>query len=148
MKCRTFQKKLTAFQDRRLPPDQMADMESHIQACEQCRSMAAESEAVWDLLARLPEPDPDPFFYTRLQSKMEVAGNRRSISWIHRALLPAMATAMLVLGVLLGSMTGRMSQEASRSELDLFSELPLEEIDLLTGDIDYFGITDHNGENE
>ncbi|MFC1569004.1 anti-sigma factor family protein [bacterium] len=150
MKCKTFKNQISAFQDGMLSPEKMKDMESHLHFCDHCREMVEESDAVLNMLSILPEPEPQPFFYARLKTRMVADKKKRNAHWIQYAVIPAMTTAMLALGIILGSMAGRYSQTTTQSMLDsdVFSELPLEELNLLSDDSytsGYFDISDQNG---
>jgi len=148
MQCKQFKKKLSAFQDNRLPQDQMEAMASHRQSCVECREMAEALESVWKMLSILPEPDPEPYFYTRLKARMEIDETSKPFSWIQRAFVSAIATVTLALGIFIGGMTGRFSRTSWPSTDDLFYELPLEELNVLSESSyasDYFEIFDQEG---
>ncbi|MBN2105408.1 zf-HC2 domain-containing protein [bacterium] len=147
MNCATFRKQFSVFQDNRLSSDQMNDMALHLQSCADCRKFTEASEAVWELLTILPKPKLPPFFYTRLKARMEADHQAKPLSWIQRAVLSAMVTAVLTLGIILGSMAGRFSR-AAKSENDLFYGLPLEEINVLSESAyasDYFEFFSQEG---
>jgi len=144
MKCQTFKKQLSAFQDGALSHEKIGAMRSHLRSCDQCRKLYRESEAILNMLTMLPEPEPQPFFYTRLKGRMEQIPDTER-HWIQKAFLPAMTTAMLTLGIVLGSMAGRFSDTTLQPEHDLFDSLPLEDLNILTEDAYTTGYFDLSG---
>ena len=71
MKCRNVQKKLSAYQDRELEPQEQEQVRSHLLSCRACREQYEELERVWQTLGELEEIRPDPWFYRQLVRKIK-----------------------------------------------------------------------------
>ena len=144
MKCRSVQKKLSAYQDRELEPLEKERVRSHLLSCRACREQHAELERVWQTLGELEEIRPDPWFYGQLVRKIEQPRGRGLLPMIERFLqllrTPAIASILLAIGILAGTYLGNIlircdflpfqpqrtsySQEALFDSLKVFDPAP------------------------
>ena len=69
MKCRSVQRKLSAYQDKELKSEEHEQVKSHLLSCRSCREQYAELERVWQTLGELEEIHPDPWFYRQVVEK-------------------------------------------------------------------------------
>jgi anti-sigma factor RsiW len=110
MKCRSFQKKLSAYQDRELEPLEQEQVKSHLLSCRACREQYAEFERVWQTLEELQEIRPDPWFYPQLVRKVKEPRERGlfpGLQWVFPMLrAPAIASILLAIGILAGAYLG------------------------------------------
>ena len=110
MECRYIRKKLSAYQDGELVPEDLARVKSHLQRCPECRARYAEFQQMWVALADAPEIHPAPTFYLDLRKKIAGLHDRRSFPRLRHALqfLPAsLATVvLLVAGLFIGTYLG------------------------------------------
>jgi anti-sigma factor RsiW len=110
MKCRSVQKKLSAYQDRELEPTEQEQVKSHLLSCWDCREQFAELERVWQTLEELQEIRPDPWFYRQLVRKIREPRERgllpaiQDVFRLFRA--PAIASIILIVGLAAGSYLG------------------------------------------
>ena len=107
MKCRKIQRKLSAYMDGEVDEDLKTTIEEHIQHCQECQQLLGELDKTWNLLSLLPEAEPVPYFFTRLNARLtsEKAGKRSKL--IDRVLIPATAIAVTVLGIITGDIVGK-----------------------------------------
>jgi anti-sigma factor RsiW len=98
------EKKLSAYLDGELPPEESAALEEHFARCAACRDELSRLEAVSEALETLDGAEPDPYFAPRLK-RLAVA--ERSRGWARRAFVPAAAAAAAALSLVLGGFLGR-----------------------------------------
>lgn len=110
MNCRNIRKRLSAYQDRELSPDEQARIKSHLQGCPGCSALHAEFQHTWEMLGYVPEIHPAPTFYLKLRKKIAGLNDRRFFPGLRQAFqfFPAhLATITLVLaGLVVGGYTG------------------------------------------
>jgi len=140
MKCRDVKKMLSAHSDGESPAEEKMLIESHVRACQSCRTIVEEDLALWKALGTLPRAKASPFFYARLRTRIErseiqAMERGRRISWTERLLIPASAAAIAVLGFWLGTIAGgngdtvkqdtaTQNSVASATYLDTFDSVP------------------------
>ena len=144
MKCRSVEKKLSAYQDRELEPKVQEQVKSHLLSCRACREQYAELERVWQTLEELQEIRPDPCFYPQLVRKVKEPDERGllpGLQWVFPMLqTPAIASILLAIGILAGAYLGNIvircdflpfqpqrttySQEALFDSLKVFDPAP------------------------
>ena len=126
MKCRSVQKKLSAYQDRELEPKEQEKVRSHLLSCRACREQFAELERVWQTLGELKEIRPDPWFYPQLVRKVKEPRERTllpGLQWVFPILrTPAIASILLAIGILAGAYLGNIM--VRRDFLPLLPERP------------------------
>ncbi len=112
MKCRSFQKKLSACQDSELKPGEQEEISRHLRSCLSCREQYEKLERVWQTLGEMEEIRPDPWFYRQLVGKIKgprEQGGRSAVEWfpqLWRA--PVIVSILLVLGILAGTYLGNI----------------------------------------
>ena len=107
MKCSKIKRKLSAYSDGELDTTQKEIVEVHLQGCESCRQVLENLVTSWDLLDTLPTPEPVPYFYTRIKNRMASGEKERKWRWVDRILIPASAVAVIIFGIVVGSIVGR-----------------------------------------
>jgi anti-sigma factor RsiW len=110
MKCSQVQKRLSAFQDGELKPQEQEKVSEHLQNCSACREQYEEMENAWQTLGDLREIPPEPGFYGQLSKKIKELNESRSpvgFRWLFQFFPPSWATAALLAGgILLGAFLG------------------------------------------
>jgi predicted anti-sigma-YlaC factor YlaD len=144
MKCRSVQKKLSAYQDRELDPKEQEQVKSHLLSCRDCREQLAELEWVWQIVDQFEEIHPDPWFYRQLLRKVEEPRQQGLLPTVVRFFqplrTPAIASILLTIGILAGTYLGNIlarsdffpfqperptySQEALFDSLKAFDPVP------------------------
>jgi predicted anti-sigma-YlaC factor YlaD len=112
MKCRSVQKKLSAYQDKELKPQEQEAVARHLLSCQACREQYAEIEQVWQTLGELEEIRPDPWFYPQIVKEIKEPRKRGLWPKIERFFqplrTPAIASILLVIGIIAGSYLGNI----------------------------------------
>jgi len=112
MKCRSVQKKLSAYQDRELEPTEQEQVKSHLLSCRACREQFAELERVWQTLGEVKEIRPDPWFYPQVVRKIREPRQQGLLPTIERFFqplrTPAIASILLAIGILGGAYLGNI----------------------------------------
>ena len=112
MKCHSVQKKLSAYQDRELEPQEQEQVRNHLLSCRACSKQYAEFERVWQTLEELQEIRPDPWFYPQLARKVKEPRERGllpGLQWVFPMLrTPAIASILLAIGILAGTYLGNI----------------------------------------
>jgi predicted anti-sigma-YlaC factor YlaD len=112
MKCRIVQKKLSAYQDKELGPQEQEEVTSHLLNCRACREQYENLGQVWQTLGELKEIRPDPWFYRQLVRKIKEPreqGLLPTLQHVFRLLrTPAMASILLAIGILAGTYLGNI----------------------------------------
>jgi predicted anti-sigma-YlaC factor YlaD len=103
MNCYQVKRKLSAYLDRELDSALLLELENHLERCESCRQEFEILKTTWDLLAHEPSPELHPFFYTRLKARQKAQKAHARAPWIERILIPISVTAVVALGIFLGS---------------------------------------------
>jgi len=144
MKCRSVQKKLSAYQDRELEPREQERVRSHLLSCRNCREQFAELERIWQTLEELKEIHPDPWFYPQVVRRIKEPRERGllpGLQWVFQGIrTPAIASILLAIGILAGAYLGNImvrrdflpfqperptySQEAFLDSLKAFDPVP------------------------
>ena len=112
MKCRSVQKKLSAYQDRELDPIEQEQVRSHLLSCRACREQYAELDRIWQTLGELQEIRPDPWFYPQVVRKIREPRQQGLLPTIERFFqplrTPAIASILLAIGILGGAYLGNI----------------------------------------
>jgi anti-sigma factor RsiW len=110
MKCRSVQKKLSAYQDGELKPLEQEALSRHLLSCRSCRKEHEQLDRVWRTLGGLEEIRPDPWFYAQLVRKIKEHREHGLLPVLQRVFqtygAPAIASIILVIGLAAGSYLG------------------------------------------
>jgi hypothetical protein len=102
MKCKTIQKNLAAFIDKELPTKSNDVIKDHLDYCKNCRNVLKGINKVNDLLNTPIELPADPYFKTRLKTRI----NADSKIPVRKRLLPFLVPGYIVVGLLFGALLG------------------------------------------
>ena len=110
MKCSKVQKRLSAFQDGELSPQEQEIIREHLKSCSACRERYEEMEKVWQALGDLREITPEPGFYGQLVKKINEPYETPSpegFQWLFQFFSsPWAASTLLIAGILIGTVLG------------------------------------------
>jgi len=144
MKCRSVQKKFSAYQDRELKPQEQEEISRHLLSCQVCREQYAEFERVWQSLGELEEIPSGPWFYGRIVRKIREPREQGLLPTLQHVFQlfrgPVVASIILIIGLLAGTHLGNIlvrgdffpfqpnrashSQEALLDSLKVFDPAP------------------------
>ena len=111
MNCQKAQKNLSLYLDGRLSSEEKRQMENHLQACYPCQQALSEMESLDHVLGQINVPSLDSFAYTRFQAVLKV--KERKSKKIERRVAITAFSFSLVLGFILGDLTGFMQNDSS-----------------------------------
>ena len=77
MTCEDFERKLPAYQDGTLSPEEKSLVEAHLGTCGKCSSVLADLEKAVDLLKDLPEVEPPPWFTQKIMAQVREEPERK-----------------------------------------------------------------------
>jgi predicted anti-sigma-YlaC factor YlaD len=132
MNCRKIQNKLSAYLDCEITENDVKAIEEHLQHCRQCEKRLQSLKNTWEIVGILPDPEPVPYFYTRLKRRMASQEKEEALTWIDRVLIPASAVVALALGLLVGNIVGRngdMRYQSPILEEEVVDSLQLDNFD-------------------
>ncbi len=102
--CQEFEKRLPAYQEGLISGQDQKDLENHLHSCEPCRRALQDLNRTKDLLSRLPEVAPPPWFTQKVMVRVreEAAGERGLLRKLFYPLhikipLEAMASVLVVI---------------------------------------------------
>ena len=112
MKCRNVQRKLSAYQDRELKPQEQEKVTKHLLGCGSCREQYEKIEQVWQGLGKLKEIRPDPWFYRQLVRKIKEPRKQGLLPSLQRVFqllrVPVTVSVILIIGLMAGSYLGNI----------------------------------------
>ena len=131
--CQSVRKKLSAYQDRELKPDDKDAIEAHLRTCEACRKKHEALLQTYRMFRSLPEIKPAPGLVRQI---MDSATRLQEPFWVRTLgeafrLLPARAAIVTLAasGLLIGTMLGNVLTEGqfhtSPARLASFSDQAL-----------------------
>ena len=110
MKCRSVQKKLSAYQDGELEPKEQEQVRRHLLSCRACREQFAELERVWRIAGQLEEIHPDQWFYRQVVRKIKEPREQGLLPTLQHVFrlfrAPVAVSIILIIGLLAGTYLG------------------------------------------
>ena len=103
--CQDFEKRLPAYQEGLISGQDKKDLEDHLRSCESCRLVLQDLEKTQDLLGRLPEVAPPPWFTRKVMARVreEAEGEKgllRKLFYPLHIKIPLEAVASILVVVL------------------------------------------------
>jgi hypothetical protein len=103
--CQDFEKRLPAYQEGLISGQDQKDLEDHLRSCVPCRLAFQDLNATRNLLGRLQEVDPPPWFTRKVMARVreEAAGKRgllRKLFYPLHIKIPLEAVASILVVVL------------------------------------------------
>ena len=114
-----------------------AGFQGHLAMCEGCRREAVDLKQVWATLGTLPDQDPSAQmrlrFYDSMREFKQREADRQSRFWWsrHPAFQAGFAMAILVIGVVIGSVITRQSGEVAQLRGEIYNMRQLVTLSLL-----------------
>jgi anti-sigma factor RsiW len=110
--CKSFRKKLSAYQDGELESADKNVIEAHLRTCDACRKQHEALRQTYRMLRSLPEIEPDPGLSRRIVDSATLAQEPfwvRALGEAFRCLpAPAAMVALAAAGLLVGTMLGNL----------------------------------------
>jgi anti-sigma factor RsiW len=133
MNCGEIKQKLSAFQDKQLPEDEMQFIQGHLSACESCSSAVQELQDVYGLLSHVETIEAAPYFWTKLSRRMKQSASKKSV-WesisapTQRFAVPVAATLVFVFALVIGIYLGTNIYTHSTLPNAAFTEQELDQV--------------------
>ena len=122
MKCKSYHKNLIFFLEGELPEREMKIVKEHLEVCPDCKAFAHELKKTLGIIGIEKNPEVNPFFYTRLQAKLENRASReKSLFWqprVVKVVQPAFFAVLLLIGIYSGF---KMGKPYESSTLQMYS---------------------------
>jgi len=110
MNCDSVRKRLSAYQDRELGPDEQARIKSHLQSCPECSAIYAEFQHTWVVLGEVPEIHPAPTFYPEIRKRISGLNDPHFIPRLRQVFQffpsPLVMATLVLAGLVIGTYTG------------------------------------------
>lgn len=120
---RDIRKKLSAFQDEEVNQVQKENIEIHLQSCQECKKQFAEMIHTYQSIEKLPQIEHDPVFTRQVMARI----NNTSLldhflkKFLRPLPVPAAMTAMVIIGLLSGTLLGNLVIQNQLNSLELSS---------------------------
>ena len=141
MNCKEIKTKLSPFQDRILPDEEMLKIKNHLKVCSECQQSFAELDFAWEVLEQVEKFESAPFFWTRLSQRISERENQKSfinpLQWFP---VPVVSTAFVIFAFVIGVYFGKTIFHQSTSinqtaiEQEVNELLTINSLDEYTGE--------------
>ena len=90
MECKNYREQFTAMLNDDLHQKQRSEVESHLEGCADCRKEFEAAGKIWDLLGKIPQPEPSEYMKTSFDAmltnfKQETVAKRHPIKeWLNK----------------------------------------------------------------
>jgi anti-sigma factor RsiW len=106
MDCQETAQKLSAFLDGELSQAEGVQVRKHLEACRRCAAECESLAFAWERVLELPRSEPRTDLWPRLDARLAGSTGLRLSRWLSWSPFPALATAALIVGLLLGLQVG------------------------------------------
>lgn len=107
MKNKCIHKDLIFYLDNELSDEKRRDLEKHLEGCADCRGFLAFLQEGMQVIEKEKNPEPSPYFFTRLSARMDKKPAFKPQAWPIRLAQPAIFSLFLVFGIYGGLQLGR-----------------------------------------
>jgi hypothetical protein len=104
MKCREAERILLLSWDRPLDASEQAGLDLHQAACPRCRALDGEYAALRNGLRSLPQGTPRPYFWTRLDARIEALEHPAPLTVWRKWCLRAIPVSLFLIGLFIGGL--------------------------------------------
>lgn len=123
MKCKESHKSIIFLIENDLSQEKESMLRVHLQQCPACNKLYKEISATYSIINTEKEVDVNPFFYTRLEHKLENVSIKKNIAVFGNATRKTALGFSMAIGILLGVFLGEgvinkihLNKETSISE--------------------------------
>jgi len=111
MKCTEIENKIWDYIEETLDIEAQTSVKRHLDECSKCASMEKALRSSLQIIEGSRRTEADPFFFSRLEARMENNEASRSISKAPYAFRMAIAASIAIVGIVGGSIFGSYSAE-------------------------------------
>jgi hypothetical protein len=121
--CKNIRKKLSAFQDKEINQAQKESIEIHLQSCRECKEKFAAMMHAYQSIDKLPQIESDPMFTQQIMARINNTSllDRFLDDFLRPLPVPAAMTAMVIIGLLSGTLLGNLVIQNELNPLTLTS---------------------------
>jgi len=122
-RCRDIKKKLSAFQDGEVNQIQKESIEIHLQSCRECKKQFAAMMHTYQSIDKLPQIEADPIFAQQVMARIDNTSllDHFLNNFLRQLPVPAAMTAMVIIGLLSGTLLGNLVIQNQLNPLELSS---------------------------
>ncbi|MBT3486409.1 MAG: zf-HC2 domain-containing protein [Desulfobacula sp.] len=108
--CHKIRQKLSAYQDGEVSQSQRDNIKAHLGNCDSCRKYLADLGQTYQLINSLPQIKPDPMFTRKVINSVAETSlwNRLFGKPLRLFPVPSAAIAMIIVGLLTGTLLGNL----------------------------------------
>ena len=141
MDCKKVHKNIIQYLDKELTPETVTEIATHVQSCDACQKLLFEMEKTYEIIKTEQKAEFDPFFYTRLEARMEKESTQEGI--LKPKLVPALRYAIVTMVILISMATGAFLGLGFRSDASQPAEnMNISYVDQYTNDYYLFEMDD------
>mgnify|MGYP006863448719 CR=1 FL=1 len=139
MNCNQIKALSISYIQSDIDDNQIIIIDDHLSNCSSCSQYFAYSKSVLAEVEQQKRTESDPYFFSKLMSKMDVQTTYKNPIPLRILKISTMAAAMLV-AIIGGSMLGNIGAETINSNINVSQELneSILEIDLADNSFDIF----------
>jgi hypothetical protein len=104
MNCREAERILLLSWDRPLDSAEQSGLDLHQASCPRCRALAGEYAALRESLRDLPQGTPRPYFWTRLNARIEALEHPAPLTVWRKWCLRAIPVSLFLIGLFIGGL--------------------------------------------
>ena len=127
MNCKSIHSKLIFFIEGDLPDNDLKIVSEHLLHCQDCMAYADSLRKTLEVIEMEKQYDLSFYFYTRLKLKLEKqlepSLELPDGAWWERILQPALFAILLLAGMYVGFLSGRMGGDTSRYSANQITEI-------------------------
>lgn len=135
MKCKKFERFLLRSFDELLKEEEKNELKKHLESCPLCQTKRAEYKSILDDLKEKDFPEPKPYFWERLQPKLEESKKFDPWSlwkrWALRAIPASMLLVILFTAAIMLFIPPQQEELSASGDLLLRNLDPLQETTIL-----------------
>ena len=145
MNCKILHKNIFKYLEKELAENVYKGMQQHLDSCEDCQNLVSKLKNTNETILNEKITESDPFFYTRLEARME-RGHSELYETKHK-LIPALKYAIASMVIILSLLSGTMLGLGFRNNYSQVSEDNISYADSYTNDYYLFEMEDEVIEN-
>lgn len=104
MKCRKAERCLLRSLDRPLNAAERLELDRHLGSCPRCRVLGGEYSALRDSLRGLPQGSPRPYFWQRVNARIEALEHPEPAAVWRKWCLRAIPVSLFLIGLFIGGL--------------------------------------------
>ena len=132
MQCKDFHKNIFKYLVKELAIDTYDEMQQHLYSCENCQSLVSKLKNTDEMILNEKITEPDPFFYNRLEARMEREHNELNAE--KHKFIPALKYALASMVIIISLLSGTMLGLGFRNDSSQVNEENISYIDSYTND--------------